>query len=89
MGKYKIIKLDILETRFLLNFVLEENNIYSLAEAPVYAPCDLNINNCKGSKEVYLKKIRILKRKLEKLDNSFYGQNKAVGKNKRGIKIGI
>ena len=64
----KEIKLNRLEARFLLNFVLEEDNLSAYQDDNLSV---ININNCK-SKAVYKKKICLLKKKLQKLDKSFY-----------------
>jgi len=62
------IKLSKLETRFLFNFILEENNKIRQEKN-----LDLiNLNNVDGSFLKYKKKIQILKNKLEKLDKKFY-----------------
>jgi hypothetical protein len=73
----KEIKLNRLETRFLLNWTLEESNVLAGCETTEdkTRPSKMNINNCKN-RWGYERKIATLKRKLQKLDKSFYHLNK-------------
>jgi len=56
------------ETRFLLNFVLDESNAFFGGEKKI---SQININNCKSISH-YRKKLETLKKRLLKLDKSFY-----------------
>jgi len=75
MNKDKLqeIKLNRLETRFLLNWTLEENNVLNGCETTEdkTRPSKMNINNCQDRWE-YERKISVLKKKLQKLDKGFY-----------------
>lgn len=66
----RVIKLNRLETRFLFNFVVEENNKMGRLDRKNLS--QLNLNNVDQSTLKYQKKMRVLKNKLEKLDKSFY-----------------
>ena len=69
----KKIELNRLEARFLLNWTLEENNVLNGCETTEdkTRPSKMNINNCLDKLE-YERKIKTLKKKLQKLDRSFY-----------------
>ena len=69
--KNKPIGLNKLETRFLLNLVLEEQNVLLSGLTDIKKPSYTNINNCKN-KAIYERKIGMLKRKLQRLDRVSY-----------------